>query len=162
MQLPAEGADFFTWDFPLRRSPNRDWRRWGADRMVNRVLQVIAEYRLAHPLAPRIGIADLSRPHGGPFGKRFGGLGHASHQNGTDVDILYPRLDALELAPGKPAQIDRALAQDLVGRFVAAGAKYVFVGPRTGLGGPRGIVEKLVHHDDHIHVRFFDRGRPVD
>jgi murein endopeptidase len=162
VQLPAEGADFFTWDFPLRRSPNRDWRRWGADRMVNRILSVIAEYRLAHPLAPRVGIADLSRPHGGPFGKRFGGLGHASHQNGTDVDVLYPRRDALELAPGKPAQIDRALAQDLVDRFVAAGAKYVFVGPGTGLGGPRRVVKELVHHDDHIHVRFFDRGRPLD
>jgi hypothetical protein len=38
----------------------------------------------------------------------------------------------------------------------------VFVGPRTGLGGPRRIVKELVHHDDHVHVRFFDRGRPLD
>ena len=161
VQLPAEGTDFFTWDFPLRHSPSRDWRRWGADRMVNRVLQVIAEYRFAHPLAPRVGIADVSRPHGGPFGRRFGGLGHASHQNGTDVDILYPRRDGLELAPTHPDLIDRALSQDLVDRFVAAGAKYVFVGPRTGLGGPRRVVVKLVNHDDHLHVRMFDRGRPV-
>ena len=161
VQLPAEGRDFFTWDFPLRRKPNRGWRRWGADRTVNLVLRVIAEYRLAHPLAPRVGIADLSRPHGGPFGRRFGGLGHASHQNGTDVDVLYPRKDGFELAPGRPSLIDRPLAQDLVDRFVAAGAKYVFIGPRTGLGGRGRVVEELVHHDNHLHIRFFDRGRAV-
>jgi hypothetical protein len=158
VQLPAEGVNFFTWDFPLRRSPNRGWRRWGADRTVNLVLRILAEYRIAHPLAPRVGIADLSRPHGGPFGKLFGGLGHASHQNGTDVDILYPRLDGQERAPNHAGQIDRGLAQDLIDRFVAAGAQYVFIGPRTRLAGPRKVVEKLVHHDDHIHVRFFRRG----
>lgn len=158
VQLPPEGANYFTWDFPLRTTPNRPWRRWAADRTVNAVLTVLAEYRLAHPLAARVGIADLSRPHGGSFGRRFGGLGHASHQNGTDVDVLYPRLDGQELAPSKPSQIDRVLAQDLVDRFVAAGAQYAFVGPNTKLTGPPKVVEKLVHHDDHIHVRFFNRG----
>jgi murein endopeptidase len=158
VQLPAEGTDFFTWDFPLKRSPNRGWRRWAADRTVHAVLSVLAEYRLVHPLAPRVGIADLSRPHGGDFGKRFGGLGHASHQNGTDVDILYPRLDLQELAPSNVSQIDRTLAQELVDRFVAAGAEFVFVGPHTKLTGPRKVVQKLRFHDDHMHVRFFNRG----
>ena len=50
-------------------------------------------------------------------------------------------------------QIDRPLAQDLVDRFVAAGAQYVFVGWRTGLKGPRRIVQRLSYHDDHMHVR---------
>ena len=153
VQLPAEGADFFTWDFPLGRSPNRGWRRWATDDTVRTVLQVVAEYRFAHPEAPRVGIADLSRRFGGPFGRRFGGLGHASHQNGLDVDILYPRRDGLELAPERPKQIDRALAQDLIDRFVAARAQLAFVGPRTKLRGPKRIVQKLVHHDDHLHVR---------
>ena len=157
MQLPAEGTDFFTWDFPLKRSPNRPWRRWSADRTINAVLTVLAEYRVAHPGVPRVGIADLSRPHGGDFGRRFGGLGHASHQNGLDADILYPRADFLERAPSKAAQIDRPLSQDLVDRFVAMGAQYVFVGPHTKLTGPRKIVQKLAFHDDHMHVRFFAR-----
>jgi murein endopeptidase len=121
------------------------------------VLAVIAEYRAANPGAPRVGIADLSRPHGGKFGRRFGGLGHASHQNGIDVDALYPRRDLQERIPSKAAQIDRALSQDLVDRFVAAGAEYVFVGPNTKLTGPRKVVQPLVHHDDHMHVRFFAR-----
>jgi murein endopeptidase len=158
VQLPPEGANFFTWDFPLKHSPNRGWRRWATDRTINRVLGVLAAYRLAHPLAPRVGIADLSRPHGGDFGKRFGGLGHASHQNGTDVDILYPRLDLQEAGPAGVSQIDRPLAQDLVDRFAAAGAKQIYVGPHTKLSGPKQVVQPLRFHDDHMHVRFFNRG----
>jgi hypothetical protein len=153
VQLPAEGADYFTFDLVLNRAPNRGWRRWGTDDLVRTVLRVVRDYRLAHPDAPRVGIADLSRPHGGEFGPRFGGLGHNSHQNGLDVDVLYPRLDGLERAPIKPSQIDRALAQDLVDRFVKAGAVYTFVGPRTGLHGPSRVVQELEHHDDHVHVR---------
>jgi murein endopeptidase len=153
VQLPPEGADFFTWDPVLKQSPNRGWRRWGTDRLVRTILQVLAEYRYAHPLAPRVGIGDLSRPHGGEFGRSYGGLGHASHQNGLDADIYYPRLDGTERRAYTPALVDRAAAQELVDRFVAAGAKVIFVGPRVGLTGPRGRVVKLVHHDDHLHVR---------
>jgi hypothetical protein len=69
------------------------------------------------------------------------------------VDIYYPRLDGLERRPYKPAQVDRELAQDLVDRFVAAGARTVYVGPSLGLKGPRKVVVPLVHHDDHLHVR---------
>jgi hypothetical protein len=130
VQLPAEGADFFTWDFPLRTAPNRPWRRWATDGTLAAILRVLADYRAAHPEAGRIGIADLSRPHGGNF--------------------------------GRPGQINRLLAQELVDRTVAAGAQYVFVGPRTGLTGPRKIVQRLVHHDDHMHVRFFSRGQRAD
>jgi murein endopeptidase len=154
VQLPPQGADFFTWDFPLGTSPSRPWRRWGADATVAATLRVIAEFRAANPGAPRIGIGDLSRPFGGPFGRRYGGLGHASHQNGLDVDVLYPRSDRLERAPTKASQIDRALAQDLVARLVDAGAQYVFVGPRTQLAGPKRVVRRLVFHDDHLHVRW--------
>ena len=52
-----------------------------------------------------------------------------------------------------PELVDRALAQDLVDRFVAAGAVYVFTGRHVGLSGPRKVVGKLAHHDDHMHVR---------
>ena len=154
VQLPPEGDDYFTWDFPLRRTPNRPWRRWSADGTEAIVLDVIHRFRLAHPEAPRIGIADLSRRYGGPFGRRFGGLGHASHQNGLDADLLYPRLDGRERWAKHPQQIDHDLAQDLVRRFVRAGAQYIFVGPNTGLTGPPKIVQPLVHHDEHMHVRF--------
>ena len=153
VQLPAEGRDFWTYDWGTRESPNRPWRRWGTDRLVRLVLAVLADYRAEHPDAPRVGIADLSRTHGGNFGAQFGGLGHASHQNGLDVDILYPRIDRVERHPYHPALVDDALSQELVDRFVAAGAVYVFTGPSLSLRGPSRVVVKLAHHDEHMHVR---------
>jgi murein endopeptidase len=153
VRLPSEGRLFFTWDPVKNRSPNRAHRRYGTDRLLRVVLGVLRAYSAAHADAPRVGIGDISRPRGGNFGERFGGLGHSSHQNGRDVDIYYPRRDGRERAPRTPSQIDRALAQDLVDRFVRAGAQYVFVGPNTRLKGPHGVVQPLVHHDDHMHVR---------
>ena len=153
VQMPAEGPDWFTWDPVRKRIPNRGWRRWGTDRLVRTVLGVIEEYRLENALAPRVGIGDLSRTHGGDFGARFGGLGHASHQNGRDADIYYPRMDGQERRPYKPSQVDVDLAQDLVDRFVAAGARVIYVGPSLDLEGPRKRVVPLVQHDDHLHVR---------
>jgi murein endopeptidase len=153
VRLPSEGEHFFTWDPVKRRSPDRDWRRWGTDRLVRLLLQVTREYHAAHPNAPRIAIGDLSRPHGGDFGPRFGYIGHASHQNGLDADIYYPRADRRERAPKYASQIDRRLSQWLVDRFVAKGAVAIVVGPKTGLGGPPEIVQPLVNHDNHVHVR---------
>jgi murein endopeptidase len=153
VQLPAQGPDHWTYDWGTRLSPNRPWRRWGTDRLVRMVLRTLHEFRLAHPEAARVGVADLSRPHGGPFGREYGGLGHASHQNGLDVDVLYPRRDKFELPAEAPALVDQALAQELVDRFVAAGAVYVFVGPELNLNGPAKVVTPLRHHDDHMHVR---------
>jgi len=153
VRLPAEGAAFFTWD-PIRNTtPNRPWRRHGTDRLVQTLLDVLGEFQDEHPDAPRIGIGDLSRPRGGDFGPRFGAPGHASHQNGLDADVYYPRLDRRERGPARPAQVDQALAQDLVDRFVAAGAQFVFVGRRVGLRGPRRIVQPIPLHENHLHVR---------
>jgi hypothetical protein len=154
VQLEAEGDHFFTWDPVRRRSPNRDWRRWGNARLVGTTLGVLDAYATANPDGPRVGIGDLSRRGGGDFGARFGGIGHASHQNGLDVDIYYPRRDRRERPPRVPRQIDRRLAQDLVDRFVGVGAVKVFIGPNTGLRGPPAVVEVLPsHHDNHMHVR---------
>ena len=153
VRLPAEGATFFTWDPVYKRSPNRPWRRWGTDRLVRTTLRVLHEFAVAHPHAPRIGVGDLSRPHGGDFGLRFGSIGHVSHQNGLDVDIYYPRRDRRERTARSPSQVNRRLAQDLVDRFIRAGAVVIFVGPDVGLTGPPSIVQPRAHHDNHLHVR---------
>jgi murein endopeptidase len=102
-------------------------------------------------------IGDLSRPRGGDFGVRFGPPGHRSHQNGLDADVYYPRRDRRLIAPGSAVDVDERLAQDLVDRFVRAGARLVFVGPATDLTGPRGVVQRLTNHDDHLHVRIAPR-----
>jgi murein endopeptidase len=49
--------------------------------------------------------------------------------------------------------VNRRLSQDLVNRFVQACATTIFVGPNTGLHGPAGVVQPLVNHDNHMHVR---------
>jgi murein endopeptidase len=157
VQFPAASPVAFTWDFPLGVSPSRQWRRWGTEKLVSTLECVLAVAQFSDPLVRRVGVADLSRPQGGPFGSRYGGLGHASHQNGLDADVLYPRLDGCECAPQRVAQIDVRRSQRLVSAFVAAGAQYVFVSPalwrRGRLRGPRTVVRPLVHHDDHLHVR---------
>jgi murein endopeptidase len=79
---------------------------------------------------------------------------HVSHQNGLDVDVYYPRHDRALRAPTSTAQIDHELAQDLLDRFVAAGAHMVFVGYSVGLTGPSGVVVPYPNHENHMHVRF--------
>jgi len=148
VRFPEQGTTFFTWDPILHRSPDRPWRRYGNERLVRIVLRVVDAYGRAHPHAPRVGIGDFSRPQGGYFGPK-----HVSHQNGLDVDVYYPRLDRRERPPIRAAQIDRPLAQDLLDRFLAAGAVKIFVGPNTRLTGPRRIVGVLANHDNHMHVR---------
>jgi hypothetical protein len=153
LQLPGTGPDWVTYDPILHRIPNRDERRWATDRLLAFLLFVLRDYRLANAGAPPVVIGDLSRPYGGPFGSDFGGLGHVSHQNGLDVDVYYPRLDRTLQPPGAVQQVDGGLAQDLVSRFVGAGAQHAFVGLTVGLGGPPGVVQAIAHHDDHVHVR---------
>jgi murein endopeptidase len=153
IQLPAEGTEFVTWDPILKRTPNRGWRRWGTDRLLDTITDVLAQYRELNPDAPRVVIGDLSRPQGGNFGRQYGAPGHASHQNGLDVDVYYPRKDRRERAPRFPHMVDRELAQDLADLFVEAEAQFVFVGHTTRLRGPRRVVQPLVLHNDHMHVR---------
>jgi len=163
VRLPAEGRHHFTWD-PVRwTAPNDSGRRYGTDRLIRMIMEIAEGHAAANPGAPRMAIGDLSRRYGGSFdgshgilqefGTGGGTLGHHSHQNGLDVDVYYPRRDRLERGPDSLGDIDLALAQKLVDSFVAAGALSIFVGPRTGLTGPSGIVQPLDRHDDHIHVR---------
>src|SRR5829696_4034993 len=154
--LPPAGPGFQTYDPILRRFPNRRWRRFGTERLLATVEHVLGAYAREHPGAPPVLVGDLSRPRGGDFGPRFGGIGHASHQNGLDADVYYPRSDGQEVAPRRVPEIDRRLAQALVDGFVRAGAVKIFVGPHTGLRGPSRIVTPLVNHDDHLHVRLHD------
>ena len=103
-------------------------------------------------------VGDLSRRRGGDFGPRFGGIGDASHQNGLDVDIYYPRTDGKLRSPRAP---HRSIAppRRVVDAFVAKGAVHVFVGPSLALRGPTRIVSPLVNHDNHLHARLRARGR---
>lgn len=155
VRMPQEGRAFFTWDPILRQKPNRTWRRWGTDDLVRTTLRVLRDFATDHPKAPRVGVGDLSLKEGGDFGPEVsGGIGHGSHQNGLDVDVYYPLDSGTERAPLTIDEVDVELAQDLVDRFVEAGAVKVFVGPNLPLTGPPGVVVPLVNHDNHLHARF--------
>ena len=151
--LPESGPGYITWDPILKRVPNRSWRRWGTGRLLRTVERVLDAYARRHPDAPPVLVGDLSRPRGGDFGPRFGGIGHASHQNGLDVDVYYPRVDGRLRSPARPELVDRAAARALVDAFVREGAERVFVGPALDLRGPPDVAQPLVNHDDHLHVR---------
>ena len=157
-RLPSQGPGYATWDPILKRVGNRAWRRWGTGRLLATLRRVLADYARRHPGAPPVLIGDLSRPRGGDFGPRFGGIGHASHQTGLDADVYYPRTDGRLRRARRPEQVDRAAAQELVDAFVQEGAQYVFVGPSLDLRGPSRIVQPLVNHDDHLHVRLRPAG----
>jgi hypothetical protein len=147
-QLPVEGSDWVTWNPVTDSLPNLPGRLFGHERTIRAILSVAAAHRTAHPAAPRVVIGDISFRDGGPMDQ------HVSHQNGLDVDVYYPRLDRHESAPIATSQIDRGLAQDLLDRFLAAGAQVVFVGYATGLHGPGGVVVPYPNHENHMHVRF--------
>jgi murein endopeptidase len=147
-QLPVEGPGWVTWN-PVEDSvPNEPHRLYGHERTIRTVVSAIAAYRAANPDAPRVVVGDISFRGGGPMEL------HRSHQNGLDVDLYYPRLDGSLRAPRTSRQLDRKLAQDLLDRFVAAGAQMVFVGYSTGLRGPPKVVIPYPNHEDHMHVRF--------
>lgn len=147
VQLPVEGPGWVTWDPVRDRSPNRAARLYGTAGLVRTLLAVMDDYRAAHPDAPPVVVGDISRKGGGPIDE------HVSHENGLDVDVYYPRRDGRPVPPTRVSQIDHRLAQDLVRRFVAAGAQMVFVGPHTRLRGPDGVVATWPNHDNHLHVR---------
>jgi murein endopeptidase len=151
-QLPIEGANWVTWNPVTDSVVNEPYRLYGNERTIRAIVSIANAYRTAHPEAPRVVVGDISFRHGGRMDE------HVSHQNGLDVDVYYPRTDRHLSAPITPSQVDRELTQDLLDRFVAAGAQMIFVGYQTGLRGPSGVVVPYPNHENHMHVRFPNPG----
>ncbi len=150
VRLPVRGIGFYTYDPSVQRSPQSPERRWGTSLLVSQVMQLGEWWARTYPDQPPLGIGDLSREGGGFFGGP--GVGHASHQNGLDVDIRLPRRDGVEGA-ANPSNYDRALTQAIVDRAAAQGAHLILVGPSLDLHGP---VTVWPNHDDHLHIRWPD------
>jgi hypothetical protein len=151
-QLPIEGPDWVTWNPNTDSTPNLPGRLYGHERTIRRIVDVLAAYRAEHPKAPLVVVGDISLRRGGSMDQ------HVSHQNGLDVDVYYPRRDGRLTAPTSTAQVDRRLSQALLDRFLDAGARIVFVGYRTDLRGPDGVVVPYPNHENHMHVRFANPG----
>jgi len=117
-------------------------------------------------------VADMSQPRGGPMPS-----GHASHQNGLDVDIWYrlpdhplsddERADPQGISMVKGAAIDRRHWTPAQARLVELAARSpevdrIFVNPPIKVelchraGADRAWLSKIrpwFGHDEHFHVR---------
>ena len=147
--LPANTELWATFNPATGAYPNAAARRWGMDRTLAAIETVSLAYWRRFRAAPRIVIGDLSLEHGGRFGV------HASHQQGLDVDVYYPRRgNGPAMAPRGPGDIDRQRSQWLVERFAAERARVVYVGVRVGLRRSRSNIAYLgTGHETHFHVR---------
>jgi murein endopeptidase len=154
VQLPVQGSTYMTWDPGARSIQSAGWRRWGTDYVIRNSLCAIESFVLGRPGRARVLIGDISLPGGGQFGPEYGGLGHASHQNGLDVDVYYPRRDGAEGVVTRVSDIDRVASQELIDQFIAQGATRIFVGRGLGFTDPGGIAQSARKHLDHFHVRF--------
>ena len=144
-----------TWDYPRGSSPNDPNRRVGTDREIELLTAMASFWATGHPDRPLL-IGDLSRPHGGPFGRLYGGPGHASHQNGLDVDIYLPRTDAKRRPPAKPSEVDLKLARELIADFGAdPDVLVMYVGCLRDYASASAKADKLCNgeHENHFHVR---------
>ena len=149
VRMPDAWPGLYTYDPQTQRPPGSPDRTWGTAYLVHEMLDLGEWWARTHPKQPRLGIGDLSLREGGPV------MGHASHENGLDVDIRLVRADGRE-AGVDAGSYDRGMTQVLVDRLVTQGASLVLIGPSLDLRGPSGIVMRWPNHDNHVHVRFPD------
>lgn len=152
----------------LRPSRNR---YWGHPSLVRFVLDLSAA--AVEQGIPGLLIGDMGQPRGGPMPS-----GHASHQNGLDIDIWF-RLENVRLAqaeieaPGprgmvRDKAVDPAVWRPDQARLLELAARSpeverIFVNPaikqalcRSAAPGDRDWLAKLRPwwgHDEHFHVR---------
>ena len=104
VRMPDRWPGLYTYDPQTQRPPGSPDRTWGTAFLVREMLDLGEWWARAHPKQPRLGIGDLSLREGGPV------IGHASHENGLDVDIRLVRADGREDA-ADPATRERMLEE---------------------------------------------------
>ena len=145
--FPATGPDHFAWNFRAQRIGGSDRTRWGDCHVVRAVLRGLAAYRAHNPGAPKVAVGDMSLRHGGEID------GHATHENGRQIDLYFPRRDRRPREPHTVAQVDLRLTRALVRAILRAGADRVLIGPHIRIATPARVM-RWPHHDDHLHAIF--------
>ena len=153
VMLPSEGRTWVTWDPVERDKPNRWWRRWGTDRLVRALLARFATMP-PHTRALRGSwSATCAARTAGTSAPATGRSGMPPTRTASTSTSTTRGPTAGNGPRGYPSRSTSALSQDLVDRFVAAGAERRLVGPSLPLTGPPGVVVPLVNHDNHLHFR---------
>jgi penicillin-insensitive murein endopeptidase len=159
-----QGAEELSAESPLYRimRPERH-RTFGHPRLIEFITQLSA-HLAEHKLAP-LAVGDLGQARGGPAPN-----GHASHQNGLDVDLWfapaapgaedYSVVDGAKQKPNEhwsdrvPQLLERAASEPHVARiFVNAVIKRELCQHATGDRTWLGKLRPWWGHDDHFHVR---------
>ena len=103
----------FTWEFPTETTPAQSGDA-GARRSSSSPCSACSATTASATPSTRDGVADLSRPHGGSFGRRYAGAWATSHQNGLDADVLDPRWDLCECPAESWSDVDYGATQELI------------------------------------------------
>jgi penicillin-insensitive murein endopeptidase len=161
-ELPLEGLNYAV------MKPERH-RNFGHPALIDFVMQLGAALEERH-MAP-LGVGDLGQARGGPAPN-----GHASHQNGLDVDLWFspgvpgatqePMVDLLTQKPSPqygervPALLELAARDPHVARiFVNAVIKRELCEKTTGDRTWLAKLRPWYGHHEHFHVRL---GCPAD
>lgn len=118
---------------------------WGTANAIATVKLVAAQWAAEGHWA-RLGIDDISLPHGGYFPP------HDSHQVGLDVDFRLPRRDGSELPVGdyRDGTYSRSLTQHLVDLLWNTGEVTFILFNDPNVSG----VKPWDGHENHLHVHF--------
>ena len=143
----AGGTDWVTWDPVTDSVPNEPVRLFGNENTIRTIVSV------SPPTARPTPTHRASSSAISASGAAARWTSTSRTRRARRRRLLPPPRPRLR-APVATSQIDRARAQDLLNRFVAAGAQMVFVGFSTGLHGPGGVVIPYPNHENHMHVRF--------
>ncbi len=107
----------------------------------------------------QVPLGDAGFEHGGDI------PGHASHDVGLDVDLWPIRTDSAQCTAGRitwqSATYDRAATRRLVNEIRAAApghVRLIFFNDPTLIN--EGLTQPLDNHDNHLHVRYCERGHP--
>jgi len=145
--FPAWGPDHFPWNFREQRIGGSGRTRWGNCHVVRAVLRGLAAYHRRNPHAPRVAVGDMGLRHGGDID------GHATHENGRQIDLYFPRRDRKLREPRAVGQVDLKLSRELVRAMLDVGAHRVLIGPDIHIATPPRVM-RWPNHDDHLHAMF--------
>ena len=138
VQLPEAGTDFdHLGPDPARLAQPRLAPAGATDALIVLLDARHARVPRRPPRLPPILIADLSRPQGGPFGAALRRARPRLAPERPRRRRHVPGAGIARAGGGAAAEVDRALAQDLVDRLPPGRAPEAFVGPHLHLRGSR-------------------------
>ena len=107
----------------------------------------------------QVGYGDAGFEHGGDI------PGHASHENGMDIDIWPIRTDNAQCTAGRitweSSTYDRAATRQLVQAVRAAApghVKFIWFNDPTLIN--EGLTANWAGHDNHLHIRYCEKVHP--